>query len=134
MWDDREGESEEKLGGFQTSVTAQSAERQYAFAVAFTVYSTLKQSSKARATTTKQQEKSIKIKNLLFLLNKTNYIESLKNMLEEHGKARYKVSDKQQFSFEYIILKTKRFDFSYFQLSSLMKFYLVSMLQMRQWM
>lgn len=117
----------------QPGLGAQSTERQYAFAVALAVYSTFKQLSKARATTVKWQEKSIKTKELLFPLNKTNYIDFLESMLEKHGKAQYKVSSKQWYSFKYIILKTKRFDFSYSQSPNLTKFYLASVSHVRQW-
>ena len=101
--------------------------------MALTVYLTIKQSSKAEVTTAKQQEKSIKTKKLLFPLDETNYIHFLESMLEKHGKAQYKVSSKQWYSFKYIILKTKRFDFSYSQSPNLTKFYLASVSHVRQW-
>ena len=60
-------------------------ERDYAFTVALTVYSGLKQSSKGKGTTTKQQEKSVKTKELHFSLNNNNYIEFLESILEKHS-------------------------------------------------
>ncbi|KIK73909.1 hypothetical protein PAXRUDRAFT_150104 [Paxillus rubicundulus Ve08.2h10] len=59
--------------------------------------------------TTKQQEKSLKTKELLFPLNKDNYIEFLENILKKHGQTQYKVSSKQQFSFKFTLPKTKRY-------------------------
>ena len=93
------------------SESDQPAERQYAFTVALTVYSALKQSSKSKSTTTKWQEKSIKTKELFFLLNKDNYIKFLGRILEKHGQTQYRVSSKQWFSFKFTMPMTKRYNF-----------------------
>ena len=93
------------------SESDQPAERQYAFTVALTVYSALKQSSKSKSTTTKRQEKSIKTKELFFPLNKDNYIEFLGSILEKHGQTQYRVSSKQRFLFKFTMPKTKRYNF-----------------------
>ena len=91
-------------------------ERDYAFTVALTVYSGLKQSSKGKGTTTKQQEKSVKTKELHFSLNNNNYIEFLESILEKHSQTQYKVSHKQQFLFKYAMPKIKKYDNSSFSL------------------
>ena len=111
---------------------AHSAERQYAFAVALTIYSALKQTPKGR-TTAKRQEKSVKTKELHFPLDENNYIEFLESILEKHGKTQYKVSSMQWFSFKYIVPKIKRYDPPIFPVAGLTNFYLVSV-QARQWM
>ena len=85
-----------------------SANRQYAFAITLTVYSPLKQPSKGGKTVSKQLEKSVKMKQLLFSLDEANYIEFLESVLKKHGKTQYKVSSKQWFSFKYITPKMKR--------------------------
>lgn len=81
-------------------------EKNYAFTVALTVYSALKQSSKGKSTV-KKQEKSVKTKELLFQLNEDNYVEFLESILEKHGRTQYKVSNKHRFSFKFT--KTKRY-------------------------
>ncbi|KAG6370349.1 hypothetical protein JVT61DRAFT_12157 [Boletus reticuloceps] len=84
----------------------ESTEKQYAFTVALTVYSMLKQSSKGKSTA-KKQEKSVKTKELLFPLNEDNYIEFLESILEKHGQTQFKVSKKHRFSFKFTMAKTK---------------------------
>ncbi|KIK73595.1 hypothetical protein PAXRUDRAFT_178013 [Paxillus rubicundulus Ve08.2h10] len=83
----------------------QPAKRQYAFTVALTVYSTLKQ-SKGKSTT-KWQEKPVKTKEMLFPLNENNYVEFLESVLEKHSQTKYRVSCKQRFSFKFTMPKTK---------------------------
>ncbi|KAF8132039.1 hypothetical protein EV363DRAFT_1480092 [Boletus edulis] len=83
--------------------------RDYAFTVALTVYSALKQSSSSKGKTTaaKRQEKSIKTKELVFPLGEENYVDFLESILEKHGQTQYKVSHKQSFPFKFTMPKIK---------------------------
>ncbi|KAF8545605.1 hypothetical protein OG21DRAFT_1492165 [Imleria badia] len=83
--------------------------RDYAFTVALTVYSALKQSSSSKGKTTaaKQQEKSVKTKELVFPLGEENYVDFLESILEKHGQTQYKVSHKQSFPFKFTMPKIK---------------------------
>ncbi|KAG6377874.1 hypothetical protein JVT61DRAFT_14660 [Boletus reticuloceps] len=90
------------------SASAQPAEKDYAFTVALTVYSALKQLSKGKSVA-KRQEKTVKTKQLAFSLNEGNYIEFLESILEKHGQTQFKVSRKQFFSFKFTMPKMKKY-------------------------
>ena len=83
-------------------------EKNYAFTIALTVYSALKQSSKSKSAV-KKQEKSVKMKELLFQLNEDNYIEFLENILEKHSQTQYKSLNKYWFLFKFTMVKMKRY-------------------------
>ncbi|KAN0097883.1 hypothetical protein V8E55_002329 [Tylopilus felleus] len=79
-------------------------ERQHAFAVTLTVYSTPKQSKGGKTT---KQEKSLKTKELFFTLKESNYIKFLLGILEKHGKTQYEITNKQCFPFKFVMPKAK---------------------------
>jgi hypothetical protein len=84
------------------------ADMAYTFAVSLTVYSLIKkQTAKGKAITSKE-EKSVKVKELQFLIDDTNYINFLQSILDKHGQDQYLLSAKKQFAFKYIPPKVKR--------------------------
>ena len=89
-------------------------ERQHAFAVTLTVYSTPKQSKGGKTT---KQEKSLKTKELFFTLKESNYIKFLLGILEKHGKTQYEITNKQCFPFKFVMPKAKGYNFSVFPIA-----------------
>ncbi|KAI6126581.1 hypothetical protein F5141DRAFT_1209871 [Pisolithus sp. B1] len=73
-------------------------EKQYAFTVAFMVYSSLKSMMKGK-TSVPKEVKSIKIKELSFPLKVNNYLDFLQGILNKHGQDHYKVSERKWYSF-----------------------------------
>ncbi|KAI6008948.1 hypothetical protein EDC04DRAFT_2610799 [Pisolithus marmoratus] len=76
------------------------------FSILLTVYSKVKKTS-VKGKMTSKEEKSTKMKELLFALNSLNYIEFLQAILLRHGLAGYKVTEKKHFPLKYIPSKTK---------------------------
>ncbi|KIK75804.1 hypothetical protein PAXRUDRAFT_171675, partial [Paxillus rubicundulus Ve08.2h10] len=63
-----------------------------------------------------KQEKSVKTKELLFLIKPSNYVKFLKSMLQKHGQEVYEVTEKKHYPFRYTLLKAKGYSFSFFVL------------------
>jgi len=79
------------------------------FSVSLTVYSKVKKTTRGKMTS--KEEKSTKMKELLFVLDDSNYLEFLHSILLKHGLENYQVSDKKHFPLKYIPPKTKGFFF-----------------------
>ncbi|KAI6130817.1 hypothetical protein EV401DRAFT_1884260 [Pisolithus croceorrhizus] len=84
-----------------TSTSVGELEKQYAFTVAFMVYSSLKSKMKGK-TSVPKEVKSIKIKELSFPLKVNNYLDFLQGILNKHGQDHYKVSERKWYSFKYV--------------------------------
>ncbi|KAI6008476.1 hypothetical protein EDC04DRAFT_2907142 [Pisolithus marmoratus] len=76
------------------------------FSILLTVYLKVKKMS-AKGKMTSKEEKSTKMKELLFTLNSSNYIEFLQAILLKHGLAGYEVTEKKHFPLKYIPSKAK---------------------------
>ncbi|KAI6039959.1 hypothetical protein EDC04DRAFT_2602833 [Pisolithus marmoratus] len=76
------------------------------FSILLTVYLKVKKTS-MKGKTTSKEEKSIKMKELLFTPSTSNYIEFLKAVLLKHGPASYEVTEKKHFPLKYIPLTVK---------------------------
>ncbi|KAH0828620.1 hypothetical protein J3R83DRAFT_2964, partial [Lanmaoa asiatica] len=81
-------------------------QKAHTFKVSLTVYSLLKKKTSWKVSTLKE-EKSMKVKELLFTVDDDNYIEFLTSLLEKYGWEQYKVSQQHCFPFEYIPPKVK---------------------------
>ncbi|KAI6036169.1 hypothetical protein BKA83DRAFT_4622895 [Pisolithus microcarpus] len=81
-------------------------EKQHAFTVALTIYSSLKKNTKGKAPTPKEV-KSVKMKELFFPLREDNYLTFLQRILEKHGQDQYKVSVHKRYSFKFVLPKVK---------------------------
>ncbi|KIK14544.1 hypothetical protein PISMIDRAFT_116870 [Pisolithus microcarpus 441] len=79
-------------------------EKQHAFTVALTVYSSLKKNTKGKAPAPKEV-KSVKMKELFFPLREDNYLTFLQRILEKHGQDQYKVSVHKRYSFKFVLPK-----------------------------
>lgn len=75
------------------------------FSISLTVYSKVKKTTRGK--TTSKEEKSTKMKELLFALDDSNYLEFLRSILLKHGQKNYQVSDRKHFPLKYIPPKTK---------------------------
>ncbi|KAI6020501.1 hypothetical protein EDC04DRAFT_2901731 [Pisolithus marmoratus] len=76
------------------------------FSILLTVYLKVKKTS-MKGKTTSKEEKSTKMKELLFTLSASNYVKFLKAVLLKHGLASYEVTEKKHFPLKYIPLKVK---------------------------
>ncbi|KAI6019129.1 hypothetical protein EDC04DRAFT_2901868 [Pisolithus marmoratus] len=81
-------------------------EKQFSFAVSLTVYSNLKKKTKGKASAAKEV-KSVKTKELLFLLRDNNYLGFLQSLLEKHRQDQYMVSDRRWYPFKFMPPKAK---------------------------
>ncbi|KAI5994969.1 hypothetical protein EDC04DRAFT_2910321 [Pisolithus marmoratus] len=81
-------------------------EKQYAFKVTLTVYSSLKLKMKGKTSVLKEV-KSIKTKELSFPLKVDNYLDFLQGVLDKHGQDHYKILERKQYSFKCVPPKTK---------------------------
>jgi hypothetical protein len=85
-------------------------EKAHIFNVSLTVYSLLKKKAsrgvlsrvKTSASTAVKEEKSVKVKELVFSIDNNNYISFLTSLLEKHGQEQYKVSADRCFPFKYL--------------------------------
>ncbi|KAI6038115.1 hypothetical protein EDC04DRAFT_2896874 [Pisolithus marmoratus] len=82
------------------------SEKWHAFTIALTVYSSLKKTMKAKASASKEV-KSIKMKELLFLLRYDNYLMFLQSILEKNGQDQYRVSGCRCYPFKFMPPKAK---------------------------
>ncbi|KIK25095.1 hypothetical protein PISMIDRAFT_97447 [Pisolithus microcarpus 441] len=76
------------------------------FSVSLTVYSKVKKVS-LKGKKTSKEEKSMKMKELLFALDDSNYTEFLQAILHKHGLDGYTVTEKRHFPLKYIPPKAK---------------------------
>ncbi|KAI6041844.1 hypothetical protein EDC04DRAFT_2892540 [Pisolithus marmoratus] len=81
-------------------------EKQYAFTIALTVYSSLKKNMKGKASALKDV-KPVKTKELFFPLQDDNYLLFLQSILEKHGQDQYKVSVHKCYPFKFVPPKVK---------------------------
>ncbi|KAI6024302.1 hypothetical protein EDC04DRAFT_2900257 [Pisolithus marmoratus] len=81
-------------------------EKQYAFMVTLTVYSSLKSKMKGK-TSVPKEVKSVKTKELSFPLKVDNYLDFLQGVLDKHGQDHYKILERKWYSFKYVPPKTK---------------------------
>ncbi|KIJ07513.1 hypothetical protein PAXINDRAFT_19302 [Paxillus involutus ATCC 200175] len=75
------------------------------FSILLTIYSKVKTTSQGKSAS--KQEKSVKMKELLFFIKPSNHINSLKSMLQKHGQEVYEVTAKKHYPFRYTLPKTK---------------------------
>jgi len=92
------------------------------FSVSLTVYSKIKKTS-VKGKTTSKEEKSTKMKELLFAPTNSNYVEFLQAILLKHGLENYEATEKKHFPLKYIPPKTKGYVFyrhktDYYELSN----------------
>ena len=80
----------------------------YTFAVSLIVYSLIKKKTAKGKAAASKEEKAIKVKELQFFINDTNYLDFLQSVLNKHGQDQYVLSAKKQFTFKYIPPKAKR--------------------------
>ncbi|KIN95228.1 hypothetical protein M404DRAFT_166340 [Pisolithus tinctorius Marx 270] len=83
-----------------------SSERPHAFAVVLAVYSTIKKKGNGRGFPPKEG-KSVKMKEILIVVNDGNYIKFPKSILEKHGYDNYRVSEKKCYLFKFVPPQTK---------------------------
>ena len=83
---------------------------QQSFSISLTVYSKIKKTS-VKGKTTSKEEKSTKMKELLFAPNNSNYVEFLQAILLKHGLEIYEVTEKKHFPLKYIPPKAKAYIF-----------------------
>ncbi|KIK24631.1 hypothetical protein PISMIDRAFT_98060 [Pisolithus microcarpus 441] len=75
------------------------------FSISLTVYTKVKKTIQGK--TMSKEEKSAKMKELLFTINGLNYLEFLHSILFKHGLKDYEVIEKKHFPLKYIPLKAK---------------------------
>ena len=90
------------------SPTPSDSDTVYTFAVSLTVYSLIKKKTPRGKAATSKEEKSVKVKELQFSIDNTNYLDFLQSILNKHGQDQYMLLVKKQFPFKYIPLKVKR--------------------------
>ncbi|KAG6379015.1 hypothetical protein JVT61DRAFT_11437 [Boletus reticuloceps] len=73
----------------------------YIFAVSLTIY------AKGKSAAPKEG-KTVKVKELQFSIDDTNYLNFLQSILDKHGQDQYQVSAKKQFTFKYMPPKEKK--------------------------
>ncbi|KAI6011473.1 hypothetical protein EDC04DRAFT_2905451 [Pisolithus marmoratus] len=76
------------------------------FSIFLTVYLKIRKTS-ARGKTTSKEEKSTKMKELLFTANNSNYLDFLQAILLKHGLESYEVMEKKHFPLKYVPPKAK---------------------------
>ncbi|KAI6030228.1 hypothetical protein EDC04DRAFT_2605399 [Pisolithus marmoratus] len=76
------------------------------FSIFLTVYSKIKKMS-VRGRTTLKEEKSTKMKELLFITVNSNYLDFLQAILLKHGLENYEVTEKRHFPLKYVPPKVK---------------------------
>ncbi|KAI6046583.1 hypothetical protein EDC04DRAFT_2598014 [Pisolithus marmoratus] len=76
------------------------------FSIFLTVYSKIRKTS-ARGKTTSKEEKSTKMKELLFAADNSNYLDFLQAILLKHGLESYEVTEKKHFPLKYVPPKAK---------------------------
>ncbi|KAI5983430.1 hypothetical protein EDC04DRAFT_2914984 [Pisolithus marmoratus] len=76
------------------------------FSVLLMVYSKIKKTS-TKGKTVSKEEKSTKMKELLFSLSNSNYVNFLQAILHKHGLIEYEVTEKKHFPLKYIPLKAR---------------------------
>ncbi|KIK75629.1 hypothetical protein PAXRUDRAFT_172211 [Paxillus rubicundulus Ve08.2h10] len=76
-----------------------------AFSILLTIY--LKVKTTLQGKSASKQEKSVKMKELLFPVKPSNYVNFLKGMLQKHGQEVYEVTEKKHYPFRYALPKTK---------------------------
>ncbi|KAI6016744.1 hypothetical protein EDC04DRAFT_2903047 [Pisolithus marmoratus] len=76
------------------------------FSIFLTVYSKIRKTS-ARGKTTLKEEKSTKMKELLFTTDNSNYLDFLQAILLKHGLESYEVMEKKHFPLKYVPPKAK---------------------------
>jgi hypothetical protein len=90
------------------SPTLSDSDMAYTFAVSLTVYSFIKKKTAKGKVAAPKEEKSVKVKELQFSIDDTNYLDFLQSILDKHGQDQFMLSAKTQFSFKYIPPKAKR--------------------------
>ena len=97
-----------QLSTIPVSPTPSDSDTVYTFTVSLTVYSLIKKKTPKGKAATSKEEKSVKVKELQFSIDNTNYLDFLQSILNKHGQDQYMLLVKKQFSFKYIPLKVKR--------------------------
>jgi hypothetical protein len=80
---------------------------QQLFSISLTVYSNVIKKMAVKGKTTTKEEKSTKMKELLFAPDPLNYIKFLQAILLKHGLENYEVTEKRHFPLKYGLAKTK---------------------------
>ena len=93
-----------------SSPTPEDDDTQQSFSISLTVYSKIKKTS-VKGKTTSKEEKSTKMKELLFAPNNSNYVKFLQAILLKHGLESYEVTERKHFPLKYIPPKAKGYVF-----------------------
>ncbi|KAI9464257.1 hypothetical protein HD554DRAFT_2316030, partial [Boletus coccyginus] len=90
-----------------SSSTPSDSDMAHTFTISLTVYSLIKKKTAKGKAAAPKEAKAVKVKELQFLVDDTNYLNFLQSILDKHGQDQYRLSAKKQFAFKYIPLKTK---------------------------